>query len=99
MNIPIIRLEVEGLKRSVIAALSDHAVQMDSDIIAAVESYCKPENISRIVHDAAKAEIDRVITEEVKAFFSKGPGRSAVAAAVQSILSDSDVYTPGDSSK
>lgn len=97
MNIPVIRLEVEGMKRSIVAALLEHQAKMDADVIAAVEAYCHPENISRIIHEAARTALDNAIREEVKAFFWMGEGRKAVAEAVKETLLKRETYTPLDS--
>jgi dTDP-4-dehydrorhamnose reductase len=97
MNIPVIRLEVEGMKRSIVAALLEHQAKMDADVIAAVEAYCHPQNISRIIHEAARTALDNAIREEVKAFFWQGEGRKAVAEAVKETLLKRETYTPLDS--
>jgi len=95
-GIPIIRFEVEGIKRTIVAALTEHQAKMDADVIAAVETYCQPENISRIIHEAARTALDNAIREEVKAFFWQGPGRVAVAEAVKQTLLKRETYTPLD---
>lgn len=97
MNIPMIRLEVEGMKRSIVTALLEHQAKMDADVIAAVEAYCQPENISRVIHEAAQTALDNAIREEVKAFFWSGLGRKAVAEAVKETLLKRETYTPLDS--
>lgn len=96
MNIPIIRLEVEGMKHSISAALLEHQAKMDADVIAAVEAYCQPENISYIIHEASRTALDNAIREEVKAFFWLGEGRKAVAEAVKETLLKRESYTPMD---
>lgn len=95
-GIPIIRFEVESIKRTVVAALTEHQAKMDADVLAAVEKYCHPENISRIIHEAARTALDNAIREEVKAFFWHGPGRVAVAEAVKQTLLKRETYTPLD---
>lgn len=97
MNLPIIRLEVEGMRRSIVTALTEHQAKMDEDVRNAVEAYCQPENITRIIHEAARQALDNAIKEEVKAFFWNGEGRKAVAAAVKESLLKRETYTPMDS--
>lgn len=87
MSIPIIRLHVEGMKHSIITALTEYQAQMDEDVKKAVESYCTEENVSRVVREAAAAEIDKAIKDEIHHFFSYGEGRKIVRAAVQAGLS------------
>jgi hypothetical protein len=86
MEVPVIRLEVGRMKYAIMAALAQHAAQMDSDIQSAVEAYCTPENIAAVVRGAAAKEIDAAITEEVGRFFRYGDGRRAVAEAVKASL-------------
>ena len=96
MNTPIIRLEVEGIKRSMIIALTEHQAQMDEDVRKAVESYCTPENITRIVDSATAKALNEAIQAEVKEFFWNGDGRKAVAAAVKESILKKESYTPLD---
>jgi len=96
MGIPIIRMEVEGIRRTMVMALTEHAAQMDEDIKNAVEAYCTPENISRIIHEAAYRALDSAIKDEVTTFFRCGPGRKAVAEAVKDCLLTNKSYTPLD---
>lgn len=99
MNVPIIRFETENIKHTLCVALTQHAAQMDADIKAAVEEYCTPENISRVIRSAADAHLTYAIQEEVKAFFWHGPGRKAVAAAVKECILKNETYTPLDEVK
>lgn len=97
MQLPIIRLEVEGMKYAICTALTEHAAQMDADIKAAVESYCTPENLKKIVTDSATRILDATIREEVEKFFRyNGEGRKAVAEAVKECILKKETYTSLD---
>jgi len=96
MNIPIIRLEVEGMKMTISAAISEHAMQIEQDISRAVEDYCTPENISFVVRQAATNQLNHAIKEEVERFFKFGEGRKAVAEAVREFILNNKTYTPLD---
>lgn len=95
-TIPIIRLEVEGMKHTLTTALMEHSALMDEQLRAAIEAYCTPENIARVVQEAARAALDQAIKESVQNFFRFGPGRSAVAEAVKESLLAKETYTPLD---
>lgn len=99
MKLPIIRLEVQGIKYTVVRALTEHAAQMDADIQAAVEEYCTPQNLQSIVRTAAHDALRAAIEEEVKAFFTYGDGRKAVAAAVKESILQNKTYTAMDERK
>jgi hypothetical protein len=93
---PIIRLEVEGMRRTITAALLEHQAKFDEDVINAVNDYCRPENIANVVRAAARTALDTAITEEVRNFFTYGKGRTAVAEAVKTTLLSRKSFTPLD---
>lgn len=86
VTIPIIRLEVEGMKTSIMMAIADHQLAMDEALNKTVEAYCRPENIDRVVGAAVAAALDTAIKAEVTSFFGYGEGRKLVAAAVREKL-------------
>lgn len=82
-SIPIIRLEVERMKETILQALPQHAAAMDASIQAAIEAYCTPENIDAVVRKVAMEALDAAVKEEVRNFFQyNGNGRKAVREAV-----------------
>lgn len=88
MNVPIITLEIAGMRSQMKIALSQHAVQMDKNVQEAIDAYCTSENLAHIVKTAARQALDQAIREEVDKFFRYGDGHKAVATAVkESILS------------
>ncbi len=87
MKLPIIRLEVEGMKYTMQTALQEHVARMDASIIEAVERYCTPENINAVVQKAATEALNCAVKEEVRDFFSRtGNGRKVVREFVNSYL-------------
>jgi hypothetical protein len=96
-TLPIIRLEVEGMKRAICTALTQHSAQMDADLKAAVDDYCTPENLAHVVKSTAAKILDSVIREEVEKFFRfSGEGRKAVAQAVKECILNRETYGPLD---
>ena len=53
MNVPIIRLEVERMKETIMMALADHSARIDADVQAAVDAYCTEGNVSAVVRESA----------------------------------------------
>lgn len=93
MNVPIIKLEVERMKYSILTALSTHAVEMDSMVQAAVEAFCTEDNLHRIVREAVMQELNAAVREEVRNFFRcSAPGRQAVREAVIEHLNRQDEF-------
>lgn len=96
MNVPIIKLHVEGMKHTVMCALMEHQAKMDASIEAAINAVCTPENIDAVVQRAARSAMEQAIASEVENFFRYGSGREAVAAAVKAKLLAGKSYTPLD---
>jgi hypothetical protein len=95
-SVPIIRFELEGMKRTVVAALMEHQGQMNQDIQDAVNSYCTPENIRSVIHASAYRALDAVIKEEVDKFFRYGEGRKQIAEVIKEKLLKKETYGPLD---
>ncbi len=85
-GVPIIRLEVEGMRHAILTAFTEQAVKTDAYVRAEVERYCAPANIEQIIRTAAREALDSAIKQEVDSFFRYGEGRKAVAAAVKAKL-------------
>lgn len=86
MNIPVIRLEVQGMKHTMQVAVTEYLAKMDEDIQRAVETVCTPENVAQIIRTHAQAAIDDVLKREISNYFLYGQGREAVKAAVTAQL-------------
>ena len=89
LRIPIIRLEVEGIKYTMQRVLMEHAVAVDESIQKAIDEYCTENNINAVVMREAKHRLDMALKEEVQNFFGySGVGRAAVRAAVIETLNE-----------
>ncbi len=89
MNIPIIKLEVEGMKYTVLQALMQHSAQMDASVQAAVEAYCTEGNLDDVIRGELRKCMNSAVSEEVQRFFGyAGAGRQAIREAVLKYLND-----------
>jgi hypothetical protein len=86
MNVPVIRLELHGIKQTLLVALADHNAQIDADVRAAIDRFCEPTTLRETVMSAATSAIKRAVQEEVESFFKYGNGRAAIKAAVQQAM-------------
>lgn len=86
MSVPFVRLEVEGMKTSIICALSEYTAKMDADIKKAVELACTPDHVKEVLYAAVGRELKNAIDAEIKNFFAFGDGRAAIKAAVEDKL-------------
>jgi len=87
MNVPIITLQVEGMKNTIKTALMEQVVAMDSAVQAALDKLCTEEQVAAIVEQEARRQIDAALKEEVQNFFRwNNAGRAAVRQAVHEHL-------------
>lgn len=87
LDMPIITLEVSRMKYGIQHALSQHHFQISEEIKNAVDRFCEPENINRIIQTQASTTLEKVIKEEIDHFFRTGDGRAVIAEAVKASLS------------
>lgn len=86
MDIPIIRLEVEGMKKAIMHALTQHTAMMDEDIKTAVDRVCTPEYVSSLVAEVTQKEMTEAIERQIKHFYSYGEGYEAIREAVATMF-------------
>ena len=83
-SMPIIRLEIENMKQTIITALglrgSELGEAVQVGIERAVKAYDFDAKVSQIVSD--------IITMDIDSFFRHGPGRAAIQSVVQNTLED-----------
>lgn len=86
MQPPLIRIEVEHMRQSMVHAFSDHVLKMDGLFQHAITEACKPEVVQEIVDEAARRYLRQALDEEVKNFLTYGEGRKIVRAEVEKRL-------------
>lgn len=89
MNFPIIRIEIEGMRQSILAALTEREIQMDAYVSEAITNYATPENLARVIDREVQSAIDDAIKEATTSYFKYGEGRKFIVAAVAKRLGDS----------
>jgi len=97
--IPIIRLEVEHMHHTMMVALSEYTAQLDSYLKDALDKFCTPENLRRIIEEEVYRTLDIVIREQVKNWFLYGDGKKVIKQAVEQKLKDGTTWTPLDDSR
>lgn len=85
-TVPIIRLEVEGMKHTVQMMLSKYAAELDKEVFDAVEKFCTSSNIERVINECTEKSIKQAIELEIGDFFRYGNGRKAIKEAVENQL-------------
>ena len=85
-TVPIIKLEVAGMKYAIQTALLKHTAEMDEYVQQAVEAYCTDENIMRVVKTATTVALKDAIENAVSNFFKYGNGQTVVQQAIDESL-------------
>jgi hypothetical protein len=96
MNVPIIKLQVDHMRHEMAMALSSYTAQLDQNLQQAIERFCTPENLQRIIEDEADKQLDIAIREAVKHWFIYGEGRAVIKRAVEDKLRNNSTFTPLD---
>lgn len=85
-SIPIIKIEIESMRQSIVHAFRNQLLGIDEQFKLALDEACQPEKIQKLLTDSANSAIKEAIEEEVRHFFEKGNGRKLVAEKVREKL-------------
>lgn len=85
-GIPILRLGLEGMKRSILMAFNELSVQTDSMVKSAVEDFCTPERLQKIIDDEVNKTLKSAIEREVESFFRYGDGNELIKQLTRKAL-------------
>jgi len=89
-KLPIIRLELEGFRHSIVAMLTEHAAKMDVDIRNAVESYLTSANVAEVIAGTVRATINEQIRASIESHYKYGEGRKIIDSEVTRVLAAMD---------
>lgn len=82
MNIPIVRLEIEGMRQEIAVAFTQFQIKQDEMVQEALRLCLRPENVKAIIIEAVSEELQTAIEQEAKDFFRFGEGRELVKKLV-----------------
>ena len=86
-NIPIIKLEVERMKHTILTCLSDYQLRMDASIKAEIERVCESGELKRLIAEAVQDGIMTGVKKEIEDFYKWGKGAEAIRESVKKGLS------------
>lgn len=87
MSGPIIRLEIEQMRHTILHHLSQHNSRMEAAIAEQLRQVVQDFDYGKAVEKAAREAIDRVVRDAVSDFFVLGDGRKVIGEAVKAHLS------------
>ncbi len=87
MNMPVITLEIQGMKHTVMHMISNHTAAIDKDVQDSIDRLITEDNIRQVINSAVKDALERAIKSSISDYFSYGDGRKAVDGAVKEAIS------------
>jgi hypothetical protein len=80
---PLIRIEFERMRQSVVMAITERQIAFDEMFQQALDEACNPERVQAELNREVRASLDRALKEEIGNFFKwGGDGRRHVRDAV-----------------
>ncbi len=79
---PTIRIEVEGLKHTILHALEGHCEEINRYVEEGIDEALGSVNIQQI----AKDEAEQCLKKSIKRYFDFGPGANAIREGVQEFI-------------
>lgn len=86
-DIPIIRVEMEGLKQQMAHAFMGQQLQLDEQFKKALDLALDPDRIQEQLNELAAQEIAAALSSTVENYFSFGKGRGVLKERVEEELS------------
>lgn len=82
LGMPRVRIELDGMRESIVAALTRDHEEIDAVVNEALAEAIKKVDWRLQAVEVAKQEIDKAVKQSIEGFFRYGPGKKAVDAAV-----------------
>lgn len=83
---PLIRIEVETMKQSIIHAFNKQMLGLDEMFKVALDDACQPEKVQNILTEAANKYIQEALKLETERYFLFGEGRKYISEKVKKKL-------------
>ena len=85
-DIPKIRLDIDGMRYSVVHAFAQHNREIEEYLDAEVKRFIESYDYRAAVAKVMSSVLEQTITDTLRRHFEFGPGRKAIEDAVQSSL-------------
>lgn len=86
MTIPVVRIELERMQRTICAAIMEETARMDEQIREAVKAACDPQSIKRLLRQHADQVLSEAIQQTLRNHFMHGPGQETLKAHIVKML-------------
>lgn len=89
MNVPVFTMQIDSMKHTLKAMVSEHAARLDTHMKAAIDGYCSEENLNQVINAEVRQNLDVVMKEEIRNYFGYGSiGRKVVKEAIHKHLDE-----------
>lgn len=90
---PIIKLEVDHMRHSVMVALTEYQVQLDQYFQEEIDRFCSPENLRRIIAEEVEKDVAEAVKNAVKSWFLyNADGQKIIKEAISKKLTEEAEY-------
>ena len=87
-TLPIIRIEIEGMRSAILAALTERQIEMDAYVKDSLDRFLAGHALQEQIDRHVSVAIDTAIKQEADRYFLYGDGRKFIAQAVAARLND-----------
>lgn len=88
--LPIVRIEIEGIRRFTCSTLLQRTEEMNSYIQSQIDIICTPEYLTNIINSEVKKGVDDAIRQSVISYYKHGKGSDQIRDLVDSYLKKED---------
>ena len=85
-EIPYIKLEIEGMKYSIVHALNTHHADIEKHVEEVLQQVIEKFDYTAVVEEIAKNAIEKAVKSSVETFFLYGEGRKVIDAMVLKMI-------------
>lgn len=85
---PMIRIEIDHMRQSLVTAFQEHQLQMDQMFKSAVEEALRPDQIQSFFDSEARRTIRETMKREIEGYFRSGDGRNLVRERAIQVLEE-----------
>ena len=86
MEIPIVKIELNGMRETIVHAFTTHELEIATNIDQQLKKAIEEFDYEGIVHKVAMEVLTDTVTRSIKAYFTYGEGYKVIEAVVQATL-------------
>lgn len=88
MEFPMIRLELQGMKQTILHAFRGYQLNIDKTVKESLDRVCSDGGIERLIDEQVREQVEKAVKSKIKEFFGWGDGSKAIEAALNDMLNN-----------